>query len=92
MEDGVHGAPGVPVIARQGRRQEQDNAITQHLSMVVQHAQDLLITKLHVQVHILLGCLTCTLYMYNNDSVILQLMEGGVHGAPGVTVSIRQEK
>ena len=89
MEDGVHGAPGIPAIARQGRRQEQDNAITQHLSMVVQHAQDLLITKLHVQVHIHLGC---TLYMYNNDSVILQLMEGGVHGAPGVTVSIRQEK
>ena len=51
MEDGVHGAPGVPVIARQGRRQEQDNAITQHLSMVVQHAPDLPMNKLYVQVH-----------------------------------------
>ena len=50
MEDGVDGAPGVPVIFRQEKSEEQDNVTTQHLSMVVQHVLDRPMPRLYVQV------------------------------------------
>ena len=46
----MDGAPGVPVIFRQEKSEEQDNVTIQHLSMVVQHVLDLQLMKVHVQV------------------------------------------